>query len=359
MMGGKSTEHGARVAMNMTLDRIEKILIIKLGGLGDVFLSTVIVESLLAQFPNANIDYFVEIAGRAAIDQDPRIHSIFTLDKRRTNPVSVIAHVRSQRYDMVIDLFGNPRSAIITLTSGARYRVGLDYGWRKHLYSIVGTAQRDRLHGAEVNLQVLPALGIVPSQASLHFYRTEGDLRFAKELWEINSLEGKFVIGILPTGSWSSKRCEPAKFAEIISECSRRFHATSLVVWGPTDEKDARQIYRLAGGNVLLGPRATLRENVSLLARCNAIIANDSGPMHLASALDVPILCIYGPTFPEGPFGERHAWVRNEGLDCLVCNLLECPIQHQCMTELSVARVVEAFEGMLRKNNLVRPGWSK
>ncbi|MBI4548601.1 MAG: glycosyltransferase family 9 protein [Ignavibacteriae bacterium] len=340
--------------MNIIIDRdkAKKILIIKFGGLGDVFLSTIVIDSLKNYFPNSTLDYLVEKAGREAIAHDPRIQSVFTLDKETMNPISIIASVRKQQYDMVIDLFGNPRSAIITFLSGATFRVGLDYGWRKHLYSIVGQAQRDKLHGAAVNLQALTAMGIPVVNRRLQFPLSSNDQHFASEFWKSNQLDRKFVVGILPTGGWPSKRCEPSKFAEIGAALVTRYDAKVLIVWGPSDKNDALEIHRLMNSSAVVGPPASLAQNIALLSRCTAIISNDSGPMHIASSFDVPILCIYGPTFPEGPYGEIHSWVRNEGLSCLACNLLQCPIQHQCMAELPVQIVLDTFEQMLQNNNI-------
>ncbi|MEK7251070.1 MAG: glycosyltransferase family 9 protein [Bacteroidota bacterium] len=335
-------------------DAVRKILTIKLGGLGDVFLSTIVIDSLKNHFSSAKIDYFVEKAGREAIMHDKRVNSIFVLEKEKMSPLSVIQHVRQQKYDMVIDLFGNPRSAIVTFLSGAKYKVGLDYGWRKHLYSIVGKAQRERLHGAEVNLQALKAIGVPVINPKLQYPLSSDDIAHADEGWKSNNLNSEFVIGILPAGSWPSKRCEPAKFAEIASTLAAKYNAKVLVVWGPSDEADAKEIQRRCGNAAILSPPASLSKNLSLLSRCTAIVANDSGPMHIASAFNVPTLCLYGPTYPEGPYGKIHEWVRNESLDCLVCNHLHCPIQHQCMRELPLDAVVEKFERMLEKNQVSR-----
>jgi heptosyltransferase-2 len=330
-------------------DSIRKILILKLGGLGDVFLSTIVIESLRAHFPSAQLDYLVEKAGCEAIIHDLRVRSVFVLDKTTMNPLSVIRHVRQQRYDIVIDLWGNPRTAIIALLSGASYRVGLDFGWRKHLYSIVGESQRDKLHGAEVNLQALKAMAVPIVGPTLHYPLSANDIAYADGFWSSNQLLGRFVIGVIPAGSWPSKRCEPEKFAQIASKLAADHNATILIVWGSTDELEASEIRQRSGPIALLAPKASLSKNLALLSRCRAIVANDSGPMHLASAFSVPILCLYGPTFPEGPYGAIHAWVRNEGLDCLVCNLPRCPIQHQCMRELPVESVVERFNQMLEQ----------
>jgi ADP-heptose:LPS heptosyltransferase len=71
--------------------------------------------------------------------------------------------------------------------------------------------------------------------------------------------------------------------------------------------------------------------------------------MHLASGFGVPILCLYGPTYPEGAYGPIHGWVRNEQLQCLVCNLLHCPIDHPCMRQLPLEAVQKAFRRMMEK----------
>jgi len=335
--------------MTIATNDIRKILIIKLGGLGDVFLSTIVLDSLRASFPSARIEYCVEKAGREAIVRDPRVDGVFVLDKATMHPLAVIRHIRGQRYDMVIDLFGNPRSAVMALFSGARYRVGLDYGWRRYLYTVVGEAQREKLHGAEVNLQALRALGIPITRTALVYPLTDEDRSYAERIWVTQELEGQFVLGILPAGSWPSKRCEPEKFAELALALSAEYNARMLIVWGPADESDAAAIAERCGERAILAPRATLSSNLALLARCSAIVANDSGPMHLASGFGVPILCLYGPTYPEGPYGTIHGWVRNEQLDCLVCNYLQCPIQHQCMRELPLEAVQREFRKMMEK----------
>jgi len=102
-------------------------------------------------------------------------------------------------------------------------------------------------------------------------------------------------------------------------------------------------------------PDTSLPQLGALLKRCAAVVSNDSGPMHIAAAVGTPVLGIYGPTRPvlQGPFGTRHLTVRREGLDCLGCNLTDCPIGHPCMLDLSVDAVAESFDHLMRKNNLI------
>jgi ADP-heptose:LPS heptosyltransferase len=101
-------------------------------------------------------------------------------------------------------------------------------------------------------------------------------------------------------------------------------------------------------------PATTLRQLGALLKKCSIVVSNDSGPLHIAAALGTPVLGIYGPTDPllQGPFGDNHVVVRNEGLDCLGCNLTSCPIGHPCMLGLSVETVLQGVRQLLAKNRI-------
>ena len=92
----------------------------------------------------------------------------------------------------------------------------------------------------------------------------------------------------------------------------------------------------------------------ALLEECDAVIANDSGPMHIAAAVGTPVLSLHGPTNPElqGPFGERHEYLRREELECIGCNLLECDRNHECFLGLSADVVADRFESLIKKNDL-------
>ena len=101
-------------------------------------------------------------------------------------------------------------------------------------------------------------------------------------------------------------------------------------------------------------PPTTLRQLGALLKRCSIVVTNDSGPMHIAAAVGTPVLGIYGPTDPllQGPCGENNVVVRNEGLNCLGCNLTVCPIGHPCMLGLGVETVLQGVRVLLARNRI-------
>jgi lipopolysaccharide heptosyltransferase II len=269
------------------------------------------------------------------------------------NQARLLFAIRKRKYDLVIDLFNNPGTALITWMSGATHRVGLHLRGRTYAYNI--PVERDlNLHSAEHNLHLLRAIGVEIVSKQLEFEIPESDMTAAEKLLQQNVAGGRLLIGLGLGGGWESKRCPPEKFASIADAVIEHFGTEVIVVWGPQDKTDAERIHRLMQHPSTLLPPTTMLEAAAFFKQCHAVIANDSGTMHVAAAVGTPTLGIFGPTNPyaHAPYGDQHEWVRNEKLDCLCCNLLDCPIQHQCMTELPVEQVVKALERLMQKNHV-------
>jgi lipopolysaccharide heptosyltransferase II len=323
---------------------ISNILVIKLRAIGDVLLSTVVLKSLRAAYPSARIDFLTERPAREVLEDNPDISATVIFDPTVDSGPGLILSVRRRRYDLVIDLFGNPRSALITRLSGARYRVGYRFSWRQYCYNIVAEPRGGEVHNTEFNLDALRALGI-PVVASLPQFPLSGDgERFAEALFAREGMTGKAIVALNPGGGWYTKRWPVEQFAHLGRMMSAGIR--SVIIWGPGERGEAERIRTLIGGDALLIPETNLKQLASILKRCSLLVTNDSGPMHIAAAVGTPVVAIFGPTNPnlQGPVGDQHAIVRNEGLRCLGCNYTRCPIGNPCMVELSAERVVESVE---------------
>jgi lipopolysaccharide heptosyltransferase II len=322
--------------MKIPREEIRRILCIKPRGIGDIVLSTIILESLAAAYPSAVIDYLTEEFAADAVRNTPLVNDVVGM-KTGESVLRTAWRVRKRRYDLVIDLWSNPRSAQITLLSGARYRVGYAYRGRKYAYNILGTGERGDHHSAEHNLQLLKPLEIEVVSRRIHFSTLPEDDTAAKE-WLFARFARRPVIGIVPSGGWPSKRCPPATWIAICRGLMQRYHPAFLVLWGPGDEMDATTIVREAGPGITLAPPTSVGLMAAFLKMCALVIANDSGPMHIAAALDVPTIGIFGPTDPgkHGPLGPNTGFVIKTDLHCSVCNKLECPYGHECMTQLPI-----------------------
>jgi lipopolysaccharide heptosyltransferase II len=335
--------------------RVERILIIKLKGIGDVVLSTIVLENLKKDFPNAKIDYLTEPASYHALKNISLINDILIYNKKKKFAgFEIIWRVFKKKYDLVLDLYSNPRTALITYLSFAVYRAGFPYRGRTYAYNLLGPAERSVFHAADLHLELLKSIGLLHTNKNLHFGISQKDIKYADDFISCTFKKNDFIVGISPSGGWESKKCDPIKFAEIADAFIDKYQVSILIVWGPEDKREADEIVSLMKHKAVLAPPTTITAMAGLMHKCKIIVANDSGPLHIASALRVPVLGLYGPTNPklQGPYGNNHEFIRIEELDCINCNLLQCPKEHECFLNLSVDAIFKKFSLLIEKNKL-------
>ncbi|MGD8779911.1 MAG: glycosyltransferase family 9 protein [Ignavibacteria bacterium] len=334
---------------------VKKILIIKLRGIGDVVLSTIVLDNLKKDFPSAQIDFLTEKPSNIFLSTLPQIDNVILFNKGNLiSRAKQILEIRKKRYDLILDFYTNPATALLTRLSGAKYKAGFPYGSRKSAYNIWGPEERDKYHAAQLHLEFLKKNGLSHSAKSLYFYLEEIDNSFLfNELSEIIS-KNKLLIGISPSGGWKSKKCDPEKFAEIADAVVEKYDAQFLILWGPGDYDEAVKIRKLMKSEPALAPKTDIIGMGACIEYCDILIANDSGPMHISTALGTPVLSLHGPTDPnlQGPYGDKHEWIHKDDLDCIVCNLLECPKNHECFLELDINEILDKVESLLKKNNI-------
>ncbi len=342
--------------MQIDKNKIKKILCIKPRGIGDIILSTIILENLAAHFPHAEIDYLTEKFAKASVENNPFVRKVLTMNETEF-PLLVALRLKKEKYDMILDLWSNPRSAQITFLSMVKYRVGFAYRGRKYAYNILATGERGDHHSAEHNLELLKPLDIKINTRNVHFNVSEEDDEYGRKFIKKYCRTDSLVVGIIPAGGWPSKRCDASKWVEICSIINKKYKVNFLILWGPGDEYDADYIKNHFPDRTVLAPKTSLRQMSGLIKNCGFILANDSGPMHMAAALGIPTLGIFGPTDPakHGPYSPNSGYVLKDDLFCIICNYLECPYNHECMLQLSNQKVLEAFErlagSLLEKKN--------
>jgi heptosyltransferase-3 len=340
----------------MQIDRsiVRKILVIKLRAIGDVLLSTIVTKNLRQAFPEGEIDFLTELPSRDVVRGNPYLNTTLVYDKVNMSGLELIRLIRTRSYDLVIDLFGNPRTALVTRVSGARYRVGFDFRWRRYAYNIVAQPRGAHVHNTQFNLDALAAIGVDIQDRNLYFPLASEDLAYVDEFLARAGLTQQFLVGVSAGGGWYTKRWGLDKYAELCDRLIKRYKATVILTWGPGQRQEVETIRSKMTGEPFVPPATTLRQLGALLQRCSITISNDSGPMHIAAAVGVPVLGIFGPTNPvlQGPYGSKHITVSKSDLDCLGCNLTKCPIGHPCMLELSVDEVMGGVERLLAKNGL-------
>lgn len=342
------------MAVKFDKSLVKKILIIKPGAIGDVLLSTPVIENLRLNFPYAEINYLTQSFCKDVLTDNPYLTRVLTYDlKKGDSSYCLIKNIHNQKYDLIIDLFCNPRTAIITLNSEAKYRVGFPFSWRRIAYNIKVKPRSSEVHNIEFNLDTLRALGLKIITSKPKFFINAVHEEFANKFFAENNLAGSTVIGINPSGTWETKVWYPEKFAELAKRLGEKNKI--LIFWGYEKERlEAEKIRAAVGNNALLIPEVNLKYMGALLKKCDLLVTNDTGPMHIAWSMGVSVAAIFGPTNShlQGPLNENSLIIKNESLPCLGCNLTkisECPNEHKCMRDLSVDEVyakVKQFAGL-------------
>ncbi len=344
--------------MTMTPDAasgpVQRILVIKLRAVGDVILSTIVTKNLRLAYPDARIHYLTERPSLDVVKGNPYVDDVLVYDRKTMSGLDLIRAVRRGRYDTVIDLFGNPRTALVTRLSGAERRVGFRFRGRAYAYNLPVEPRGNKVHNTQFNLDALAPLGIEVKDRRIHFAFGDEDLRFVESFLPPPFTPGSLVVCINTGGGWYTKRWGLDRFAVLADRLVEEFKAQIVLPWGPGQLPDVEEIQRRMSRSAFIPPATTLRQLGALLSRCSIVVTNDSGPMHIAAAVGTPVLGIYGPTDPalQGPYGVPYLVVRNEELDCLGCNLTVCPIGHPCMLGLSVDTVMQGFRQLLTQTRM-------
>jgi ADP-heptose:LPS heptosyltransferase len=317
------------------------ILIIKLRGTGDVVTALPVVANLRARYPDVRIDFLVERGSAGIIRGNPWITTVMEFGRKKESDISFIRRVRKGKYDLVLDLFSNPRTALATFLSGARIRAGYPFRGRAYAYNTKIEPRSSTVHNVEFNLDALRRLNVPILDPFPRVPLADADVVAVEQWFCNNHLTDRTVVAINSNCGRENERWGIENFAALSDRIAKEFNASILLMWGPGEEKDVAKLQSLIKSPSLLLPKTTLPQSAAFLKRCTYFVSNDSGPMHIGAAVGVPTLGIFGPVNPrlQGPYGDQNRWVNHSALDCLGCNLLSCPIGIKCMKELPVKSV--------------------
>ncbi len=345
----------------------QKILIRATNWIGDAVMSLPAIESLGAQFPEAEIVlvskpwvaelYWHHPAVTRQIVYDPEG------EHRGTRGFwKLIQQLRSERFDGAI-LFQNAfHAAWMVWCARIPVRVGYDQDGRGGFLTEAIQAPPAAVYGhqAYYYLELLFRAGLIEKPEPV---RPIGEVRLfleqAERVWAAKHLDAlglhgpRFLVGLTPGASFGpAKRWLLDRYADLADRLTGALHA-DVLIFGSRDERPLAEAIanKMKHTPTVVAGQTTLRQFMALLARCRLIVTNDSGPMHLAAALGLPLVAIFGSTDEQatGPLGARARVVKHR-VPCSPCGLRECPIDFRCMTAVSVAEVYRAALELVKEN---------
>jgi ADP-heptose:LPS heptosyltransferase len=303
-----------------------RLLLVRLSALGDVTMAIHALAAVRARRPEARVGWLVEDRFQSLLEGHPQIDILHVYDRRRVRvPWALIRSLRRERYDIALDLQGNLKSGILARLAGAARTIGLDAplareGNRLFVRERVRPPEGHRLDAALALVEralgpgpVAPA--VLPAKGEPH---------------------GSIVLhpGVSRFGAF--KRWPAAAFADLGDRLAARLGTHVVLTAGPGERADAEAVRAKMRSPATIAEPPGLRAHADLLSGARLFVASDTGPAHIAAALGVPTVTLFGPKDPRlfAPVGPRARAVR-AGVRCSPCALRSCP-DPVCMTTLPV-----------------------
>ena len=351
----------ARALKNNTpLPNIDKILVIRVDGIGDLLNSTPAISLLRENYPSAEITVLAQPRNAPVLIGNPDVDRIliFARDGEHRGLKARLRFYRAlrrERFQLAVAMQTGMWSHLIAFLSGAPYRLGryqkrfrstLTHAWH-------GKYPKGETHEVDRNLELVRLVCEGEGTRKLKFHLLPNEIETAKaHLTSCGISADTFLIGIHPGGSSFDKRWPEKQYAALADRLGQQYNATILLLRGPEEAALTDNIQQAMQRLAIVHAPETIRELGALLSCCNLVVCNDSGPMHLAAALDVPMVAVFGPTdhIAWHPLSENAAIVRRD-MPCWPCSAHKCKIGWECTKKLPIEPVWEATTKTIEVRN--------
>ena len=353
-----------------------RILLIRLRLIGDVVFTTPAIRALRRRYPDARLVYLVEDAAAPVVARNPHLNDVRSVPRRSgigrvLEDLRLARTLRRERYDLVIDFHGGPRSSLLTWLTGAPRRLGYTVKGRSWMYTEAVSrprALRPR-HSVENQWDLLAALGIGtpdPARDPVEMPADpEADMTVAERLRMAGVGPGHRVIVVHVSAGNPFRRWPASGFAALTASLAAGPSRRVILTSGPSEAGAADAVARAAQGQL----PASLAHHVvrcgefdliqlrALVERAALFIGGDSGPLHVASTTRTPIVGLYGPTLPvrSAPWRRSSlvsAAVEAGPLPCRPCDQRVCaPGDYRCLTRIPADAVLHEAERLLASDD--------
>lgn len=337
-------------------EKVKNILVRGTNWVGDAVMSLPALVAIRKAFPDARITVLAKPWVRGVYAHCPDIDGIMTFKQQSgkqsgflSTRYHVIRQLRDQRFDMAILLQNAFEAALIAFLAGIPCRVGYNTDGRSWLltHKVMMSEEIRKVHQVYYYLGMLESLGwkaedpaprlIVPPQEKENA---------VKYLTAKGYRESDFLLGFNPGAFFgSAKRWFPAHYAAVADRAAKQYGAKCIIFGSTQDLPAAREMASRmqSAPPIMAAGETSLEELPGMLSMCSLLITNDSGLMHMAAALEAPVVAIFGSTDPRttSPYGKEHTIIYRQ-VPCSPCLLRECPTDHKCMKAITVDDVWQA-----------------
>jgi len=341
--------------------KYRRILIARTDRIGDVLLSTPVIKALRQKYSQAYISMIVAPYAKDIVEANPYLDEVIIYDKDVKHKswlrsLKFASRLKKKKFDLAVILHPTNRMHLLVFLAGIRRRLGYDskFGFLNNLKK-THTKQKGLMHEAEYNLDLLADLGVSGDARGLFMPIKPESEQWVKELFASHKIsETDKLLAINPGASCPSKIWPQDNFAQVAQALAKRYNFKILIVSGPRDMSIANIVAQKIGDKALnLSGKTSLSRLASILKRCSLFISNDSGPVHIASSLGIPVISIFGRNQPGlspvrwGPLGSNSKYLHKDA-GCIQCLAHNCKKEFACLKAIKVEDVLSAAESILK-----------
>jgi len=340
-----------------------RILVVRLSAIGDVVRTIPAVRAVRETLPNAHIGWAVEDKAASILEGSPYVDMLHVLPRRawrqnyfRMRPFwTFVGEIRAANYDVALDFHGNAKSGVVTWLSGAGCRFGFAREYSKEFNHLATTHHvvppGERVNRYERNFSLVESIvGLPPYDLHVDIPIGEPERREVDSFLADWRDPSRPLIAVHPITSRPFKVWPAESYAHVCDELAGGSDPCQvLLTWGPGEREATERVGELAASDIMLAPpMGSLKHFAYLVGRADIYFGGDTGPMHIASTMETPVVAIFGSTNPvvNGPYRQPHRVLYAE-LDCSPCNERKCGRARECMTRITPAAAVGAIRELL------------
>jgi heptosyltransferase II len=340
--------------------QVNRILVRGVNWVGDTVLSYPTVQQLKTLFPKSHLAILIPSYLVDLWKTFPYVDEIIPFQKKRGigsiwEDLNLSQSLKERNFDLAVILPRSFRSAFHIYLARIPIRIGYQSEGRSLFLTHRIRRTKEILHGHRVHYyrKLIEPLGKIESPPSPQIFLREEDRRWADRVLEdLGIPEGKPLIGMNPGATYGLAKCwYPDRFGELGKRLAEKWQ-TRILLFGKEEERPIVHeiLHHVGTKGIDLTGKTGLLQLAALLERCSLLVTNDTGTMHVATAVGTPVAALFGSTPPltTGPWGEGHAVVRKD-VPCSPCWKRICPTDHRCMELITVDEVEEVVDQQLRR----------
>ena len=349
-----------------------EILIVKTSAIGDVTHTLPALNCLRRKYPKARITWLVEEAAADLIKGHQALDRVLISKRKKwfkelrhgnhlralKKIINFIKELRQVKFDLIIDFQGLLKSGVLVGLARGGQKVGFGRGMQHAECSYIFLNKRlpavdMDIHALDRELLLLAGIGVECNKIKFNVPVTDLELNQAEELLAGAELDSRPLVAVNPQTKWPTKLWDNKKFALVADQLAE--DCQLFFTGGPDDRTIIAEIQAAMKAKSLnLAGKSTLKTLAALYRKADLVISTDTGPMHIAAAVNTPVVALFGPTAPwrTGPYGDQHQVLRT-GVSCSPCFKKICPLenraeQKKCMHKITVDQVVDAVNKIVK-----------